>query len=280
MIARQSRLGIKGMAPGGTEEHELGWLGWAIPQDISRDGRKVLFEEEGDGGGPNYTVFLRETDGSPPVRIGEGVGQCISPDSRWVITQPAKGGPLSIVPTGAGQPRPVTHDNINYTNSTFMPDGKQLLSIGIEPGHGGRDYLIDLNTGTAKPITLEGITGTLLSPNGHRIAVIGPDGKPAVWNLEGTGLQPIPGADSSQLITGWTPDGSEVYVESTRQDSRAAKIYRLNPATGKLTYWKTFGAALPGIANVGNVLLSADGRAYAYVYSQTLSEAYIIRGLK
>lgn len=54
----------------------------------------------------------------------------------------------------------------------------------------------------------------------------------------------------------------------------------LESDTGKLTYWKTFGAALPGVANVSTVLLSADGRAYAYIYSQTLSEAYVIRGLK
>jgi Tol biopolymer transport system component len=75
-VTNHTRLGIRGMAPGGKEEHELGWFGWSELRDISRDGRKIVFEEEGDGGGPNYTVFLRDTDGSPPARIGEG-------DSRW-----------------------------------------------------------------------------------------------------------------------------------------------------------------------------------------------------
>ena len=42
--------------------------------------RKVLFEEEGDGGGADYTVFLGDTDGSPPVRIGTGLGLAISPE--------------------------------------------------------------------------------------------------------------------------------------------------------------------------------------------------------
>jgi len=45
------------------------------------------------------------TDGSPPVRIGEGTGEAISPDNKWVITKPAKGGALSVVPTGAGEAR-------------------------------------------------------------------------------------------------------------------------------------------------------------------------------
>ncbi len=49
-VANHQRLGIRGMAPGGKEEHELGWFGWSELRDISRDGRKILFEEEGDGG--------------------------------------------------------------------------------------------------------------------------------------------------------------------------------------------------------------------------------------
>ena len=137
------------MPPGGKDEVELGWFGWSLPRDISRDGKKVLFEEEAEGGGPNYTVFLRDTDGSPPVRIGEGTGEAISPDSKWVITKPAKGGALSVVPTGAGEARQLTHDNISYGNVRYMLDGKQLLASGIEAGHGVRDYLID--SATAMP---------------------------------------------------------------------------------------------------------------------------------
>src|SRR5262249_3415363 len=136
MITPQVRLGIRGTAPGENQERELGWLGWSIPRDFSRDGKKVLFEEEADGGGPNYTVFLRDTDGSPPVRIGEGGGEAISPDGKWVITRPAKGGVLSVVPTGAGEARPLTHDQVSYSRVRYLPDGKHLVASGIEAGHG------------------------------------------------------------------------------------------------------------------------------------------------
>ncbi|MGH9549275.1 MAG: hypothetical protein ACRD3W_07870, partial [Terriglobales bacterium] len=151
MVTHQSRLGIRALPPGGKEEVELGWFGWSLPRDISRDGKKVLFEEEAEGGGPNYTVFLRDTDGSPPVRIGDGTGEAISPDNKWVVTKPAKGGALSLVPTGAGEARQLTHDNISYGSVRYLPDGKQLLASGIEAGHGVRDYLIDLSSGIAKP---------------------------------------------------------------------------------------------------------------------------------
>jgi Tol biopolymer transport system component len=280
MISPQIRVSIRALPPGGKEEHELGWLGWSDASDVSRDGRRVLFEEEADGGGPNYTIFLRDTDGSPPVRIGEGLGLAISPDGKWVITKPAKGGPLSLVPTGAGETRQLTHDNISYNAVRYLLNGKQLLASGIEPGHGARNYLIDLSSGNVKPITPEGVSGTILSNDDRNVAVTGPDGKWAVWPMDGSGLRPIPDLDSRFYLTDWTPDGASVYAVSSQRRERAAKVYRVNAATGKMEFWKTFGEGLPAGATAGGPKFSSDGSAYAYAYEQILSVAYVVKGLK
>jgi eukaryotic-like serine/threonine-protein kinase len=284
MVINHIRIGIRGMGPGAKEERELGWFGWSELRDISRDGRKILFEEEGDGGGPNYTVFLRDTDGSPPVRIGEGYGAAISPDGKWVITEPAKGGFLNLVPTGAGQARPLTHDAVSYgyLGIQFLPDGKRLLASGIEAGHGGRDYLIDLSNGDSKAITPEGIVGVQVSPDGRSTAVRGPDGKWGIWPLEGGGIHPIPGLESNYFVIGWTPDGESVYVVPNRGGrGKTAKVSRVNVQTGKMESWKTFGEETgAGVTNVAPPQLSQDGTAYAYVYSRVLSEAYVVTGLK
>jgi eukaryotic-like serine/threonine-protein kinase len=281
MVRHQERIGIRGMAPGEKEERELGWFGWSIVRDISRDGHRIVFEEEGNGGGPNYTVFLRDTDGSPPSRIGEGQPKAISPDAKWVVTEPAKGGPLSLVPTGPGEARQLTHDAISYAGVRWLPDDKRLLASGIEPGHSARNYLIDLSTGDAKAITPEGIAGVHLSPDGLSTAVRGPDGKWGIWPLDGSGLRPIPGLDSSYYVTNWSPDGGSLDVASSRADQRIAKIYRVNIATGKMELWKTFGAeAGAGVTEVGPPSFSRDGGAYAYVYARILSEAYVVTGLK
>ena len=277
--ADQKRLDLRGVPPGGKQENELGWLGWSLMRDISRDGKKILFEEEADGGGPNYTVFLRGTDGSPPVRIGEGMGLAISPDQKWVITKPAKGGVLSVVPTGAGETRQLTHDKITYTAVAYLPDGKQLLASGIEPGHGARDYLIDIGTGEPKPLTPEGTSGAVLSPDGRSDAVQGPDGKWGVWPLDGSGLRLIPGLDSKYNVAGWLPGGS-VYVTAGQQTEPSLKVYRVNVATGEMDVWKTLGDVLPTGANAFSPLVSADGSAYAYGYGQILSQAYVVKGLK
>ncbi|HEX4485908.1 MAG TPA: hypothetical protein VH088_06555, partial [Terriglobales bacterium] len=203
-VAQHTRLGIKGVAPGSTQEKELGWFGWAELRDISRDGHKILFEEESDGGGPNYTVFLRDTDGSPPSRIGEGVALALSPDGKWALTTPAKGGPLFLVPTGAGEARQLTHDNITYNTARWFPDGKRIMASGIEHGHGPRSYILDMDSGESKPITPEGVAGARLSPDGTAIPVLGPDGKYAIWPIAGGEPRPVPGLDSTRIVIGWT----------------------------------------------------------------------------
>jgi hypothetical protein len=281
-VASHTRLGIKGMEPGGKEEHELGWFGWSELRDISRDGHKIVFEEEGDGGGPNYTVYLRDTDGSPPAKIGEGRALAISPDDKWVVAEPAKGGPLSLLPTGAGEARQLTHDAVSYDLARFFPDGKRLLAYGIEVGHGGRDYVIDLSSGDSKPATPEGIAGTQVSPDGKNVAVRGLEGKRGIWSLEGNNFRPIPGLESKYTIIGWTADGESVYVaDNKRPFAKGVQISRVNIETGKIEPWKTFGEQMSaGVSTVAAPHLSLDGTGYAYLYVRVLSEAYVVTGLR
>ncbi len=283
MIVHQQRVNMRGTPPSGKDERELGWLGWSEVRDISRDGTKVLFEEEAEGGGPNYTVFLRDTDGSPPVRIGDGIGGAISPDNKWLVTRPLKIGALSLVPAGAGESRQLTHDNVSYRNVRYFPDGKTLIAEGIEPAHGARDYQIDVSSGASKPITPEGVYGVALSPDAREVAVTGPDGKVGVWTLGGSVMRAIPGIDSTYGIVGWTSDGASLYIASrVRQtDISTLKVYRVNIATGKMDFWREFGINLPtGASGVSPPWLSSGSNAYAYEYSQLLSQAYVIKGLK
>jgi hypothetical protein len=279
VVRQQQRIGIRALPPGGKTERDLGWLGWSLLYDMTPDGKKILFTEEADGGGPNYTVFVRDTDGSPPVRISEGNGLAISPDGKWVVTHPANGSVLSIVPTGAGEARTLTHDKVTYSGARYLPDGKQLLAVGVEAGHGARDYLIDLSTGDSKPLTPEGTSGIGVSPDGRSIAVLDPEGKWGVWSLEAGGFRPIQGLDNKYFVADWARDGSSVYVMSSRPNDRADNVYLVNIRTGKMDLWKSL-ATLGQTGNAGSLQFSSDRTAYAYIYSQTLSEAYVARDLK
>jgi eukaryotic-like serine/threonine-protein kinase len=270
--------GIRALVSGTKQERELGWFNWSVLVDLSQDNRKVLFFDVGEAGGTNYTVLLRGTDGSPPATLGDGRAMAISPDGKWIVTQPARGGPMRLVPTGAGETRTFTHDSVNYNAAKFLPDGKQLLASGIEPGHGVRDYLVNLNSGDSKAITPDGVAGTHLSPDAKAIAVLTPDGKWGVWPLDGSGLHLIPGLGSDRYVIKWDPDGKSLYVTSSQLE-KAARIYQVNIISGKTDLWKTVGAD-GTFQYVASVVISADGTAYAYAYGDQTSRAYLISGLK
>ena len=100
-------LGIMGRAAGAPEEIDLAWFDWTLLNDLSDDGRLVLFSETGEGGGAGYSAFVRGLDGSPAVRIGEGVGFDFSPDGKSVLAllgSPTKR-EIVIYPTGPGETR-------------------------------------------------------------------------------------------------------------------------------------------------------------------------------
>jgi WD40 repeat protein len=269
--------GIRALAPGAKQERELSWFGGAYIGGLTADGRKLLSTDVGEGGGADYTIFLRDTDGSAPVTLGKGSGRALSADGNWIVTQPGTGGPLSLVPTGVGQARVLTHDAVNYDDMSFLPDGKQLLASGVEAGHGKRDYLISLAKGDSKPVTPEGTFGLEVSQDGKNAAVLGPDGKWSVWALDGSGARAIPGLDSKFDVINWSSDGKSLYVVPTEGDRRGS-VSKVDLATGKINPWRILGqdtgdrVALP--------FVTPDGSGYAYMHISAIGNAYLVTGLQ
>ena len=54
--------------------------------------------------GPTQPFYLRGTDGSPAVKLGEGDAQDLSPDGKWVLVRQADATKLALVPAGTGVP--------------------------------------------------------------------------------------------------------------------------------------------------------------------------------
>ncbi|MGH9317795.1 MAG: protein kinase domain-containing protein, partial [Thermoanaerobaculia bacterium] len=89
LLARDSvRARMVVLPRGETSERDLSWLDLSAVNDISADGRTVLFGEQGEGGGGTGVVYVRKTDGSPPVRLGEGYALALSPDKKWALAAP------------------------------------------------------------------------------------------------------------------------------------------------------------------------------------------------
>ena len=172
------RREIVGVVAGESRERNLTWLDWSFPDDLSDDGRTLLFDEQSRGR-QNYLCYLRKTDGSPAVLLAQSKGYALSPDGRWALTQSLDSNQLSLVPTGAGSPKVLAKTDLIYQWGFFFPDGKRLLLWANEPGHGTRFYVQEIDGGKSRPITPEGFGGPFggraISPDGRMVVAITPD---------------------------------------------------------------------------------------------------------
>jgi Tol biopolymer transport system component len=269
-----------GLAPGETKERDLTWLDWSNPYAISADGKKVLFSEQGEGGGPGYSVYLRKTDGSPAVRLGEGNAQDLSPDGEWALAifHPASDAQLALYPTGAGEPKLFSKEGLSVYNANFMPDGKQIALVAQEPGHQPRIYLRGIDGGKPRAISPEGYGSILVDPAGRWVAARGPDRKHVLIPISGGEPTPVPGMDSDDVRSQVSPDGRYFYVR--RQGELPARVFRLEIATGRRELWKTLVPTDPaGVSDLG-VLPTPSGEGYVYSYTRILSDLYVLDGLK
>jgi Tol biopolymer transport system component len=272
---------IYGGVEGQADERKLDWLDWSLLRTLSQDGKYVLFEEEGEGGGPEYTVYMRPTDGSPAVALGHGTAVTFSPDNRWALTATLKT-PAQFVlqPTGAGDARTVTHDQIDHLGARFLPDGKRVLFAGRESGHAARLYLLDLDSGATKPITPDGVTGAGgLAPDGKHV-VVKWKGSWVQWPVEGGDPISIAGLKSDDIPISWTGDGRQLYLIRP-DEARPRRVYLFDLATQKRTLWKSLGPQdWTGANNPYNVSISRDGKRYVYGLSRALADLYVVTGLK
>jgi WD40 repeat protein len=276
------RVGMVGMTAGGSKERDLSWLDWSAPKDLSLDGKKLLFTESGEAGGENYSTYLRGTDGSPAVRLGDGLSFALSPDQRWVLSGlPKPPVQFNLLPTGAGESRELTHDQINRIWARWFPDGKRLLFSADEPGKGVRLYVQDVSGSPPKAITNEGVNGSLIaiSPDGKQIALVGADQKPSVLTVDSGETRPIPGLDAGEAPIAWTNDGRSLFVY--RLGEVPATVKRLDLATGRKQLWKQLVPPdVSGVTDISSVLITPDGNNYVYEYGRTLSDLYLVNDLK
>ncbi len=283
LLAQEDAVSVIGaMPPHASHEVNLSWLDFSVVRDLSADGELMLFDETGEGGGTTGTIYLRKTDGSPPIRLGDGIAVALSPDKKWAITAPPQPeGQYMLVPTGAGQSRQLTHDSLTHLGGEWFPDGKRFLFAGTEPKHGMRFYVQDVNSDAAKAITAEGVNPTQfsLSHNGEFVAGLGSDQKMYLYPTAGGEPRPVPSVEIGERPVGWTSDDRSLFVY--RYAEMPARVFQLDLATGKRSLWKQI---LPpdaaGVDHIGGIILSADQKSYVYSYYPNLSNLYLVEGAK
>jgi len=284
------RRELMGLVGAESKERELSWLDYSYPADLSSDGKTLLFDEEGGGGaldysksgGFTYAVYFRKTDGSPAVLLGEGGSVSLSPDGKWAIAQ-TQGSPsqLRLLPTGAGEPRELTKDNINHSWARWFPDQKRILFSGNEPNKGVRLYVLDVASGKSQPITPEGVHGTAftISSDSQWVAGIGPDQSGYLYPVNGGDPKPLSGLNPGEQPITWSTDNRSLYIYQPGE--LPTRVYQLDLQSGKRTLWRQLMPSDPaGVENIGPILLTPDARTCVYGYHRMLADLYLVEGLK
>jgi len=272
------------------KQRELSWLDYTYPGELSVDGRTLLFDEEGGGGslaysksgGYTYGVYIRQTDGSPAVLLGEGSALALSPDGKWAITQtqvsPAQ---LRLLPTGAGQPKELTNDNINHNWAHWFSDGKRILFSGNEPNKGEKLYVFEIDSGKTQGISPEGVNGNsfVITPDSQAVAAIGPDQHTYLYPVSGGDAHLIPGVNPGEQPITWSSDGQFLYVYQPGE--LPAHVFRVDVHSGQRTLWKDLMPTDPaGVENIGPILLTPDAKTCVFGYHRNLADLYLVEGLK
>jgi DNA-binding winged helix-turn-helix (wHTH) protein len=277
------RMELRGRFGSDAAERDLSWLDLSVVSDLSADGRRIVFGESGDGGGPGYGVFLRPTDGAPPVRLGEGRAMTLSPDGRWVLTIPLFGPPRIVaLPTGAGEPRTLATGLTRQAWAGWFPDSRRIVFLAADPGQPLRAFVQDLDGGPARAVTPEvSVAPALAAPDGQRLLVrtAGPSGRWTFVPVDGGPAAPAAiGPKDKPLV--FTADGSGLFVLGPWR-SGPTVVERVDLATGARSPAREIMAEDgSGPAHLAALVLTPDGRSYAYSVHRMMSELYLVSGLR
>jgi len=265
-----------GLTPDSPRERDLSWLDWSIGRGLTPDGRWFLFDEQSEGGGPNYSIYVRKTDGSPAVRIGDNDTSSISDDGKWILaTTNATGGSMVLLPTGAGEARPIKTGELRNPVGVFLPDGHRVLLVDEH----FRAFVESLDGDTPRAITPAGVVNFgVFTADGKY--VLGQDAQKrwALYPVDGGQAVPLPKWPEGDDAVNHTTDNHSFF---TRSGELPVNIYRFDFLTGtRQLVHQLRPDDVTGMDSLSEVLITPDGKYYVYGGKRMMSTLFMVTGLK
>jgi Tol biopolymer transport system component len=269
-------------------ERDLSWFDYSTVADLSADGKTLLFYEWGEAVGAVPTIFIRGTDGSDAVPLGDGRPLALSPDAKWVaaVQGTDAAAQLVLLPAGTGDARRLPRGSIvEYLDwAVWSRDGRRIFFAGRESAEVRRTYVQDVDGGDPRPVTPEGFVGLAMSPDERTIAAVDRYGEFYMCAPDESGdPRPLAGYRDGDVPLQWTADGRRLYVREG--GNLALRIFLLDISTGRREFWKELVPRDPAVlldigTDPGQIRLAPDGKSYAYTYWTFEGALYVAQGLK
>jgi hypothetical protein len=175
-----------------------------------------------------------------------------------------------VLPVPEGQPRQIPVPGLADTRWARFAAGGRIVVAGAARGRARRVWRLDPD-GTLAPLTDEGVFGDCaVSPDGRIAALVAGDKLVLVDVVEGGPPRPAPGTFGGESVCGWHA-GGDVFL---RSESPPVRVRQLNLETGASTPVFDIDPPRLGRRGVGALVVSRNGKAYAYSYGQELSRLY------
>jgi hypothetical protein len=278
-------------------ELDLGVLDASRVTSLNGAGTDALIVDNrarGTGG----TLFLRPTDGSPPIQFGNGMPLALSPDGAWIAALGEgtalipRADRITLIPTGPGEARTIPlpiEVEFNYANRLgtnpwnikhpeFSDDGRRLLlPLGRDASGTQRAYVHDFVQGWTKPVTPEGVTGpVVLSPDGRFVASNENDGM-FVYAVDTGERREVPGGRDEGMLARWSSDEAFVYL--VEPQGAVATIVRRSLQSGEREIVREVRARDPAGVTRFDLWIARDGEAYAYTLDRLLTNLFLLDNL-
>ncbi len=118
-----------------------------------------------------------------------------------------------------------------------------------------------------------------VSPDGKLVFSVRGDNKAFLYPVDGGEPRAVEAYEAGQWPGGWSKDGRFLFLYST--EGMPIRVWRVDLGSGQRELWREVA---PADANRGEILnnfvVSEDGRSYAYSYSRSTSELYVVEGME
>jgi eukaryotic-like serine/threonine-protein kinase len=288
-VARDGRLLFAGetsprnidfYAAGETQPRDFSLFEQGTGNAISPDGRSVLITDQG-----NLTTWLRRVDRPEPVRLGEGEALDFSPDMGSVLSvvygPPSR---LSILPIGPGDAKTLPNpEGLTISAGSWLPDGEHVAFLGSLRNEALRGYVQNVTDGKMRAFTEPGVTAGRfwelpVSPDGSRVAIVGRDGRAAIYPIAGGTPVDIPTLVPGEFPLSWTADGRALFVAGPSNVPH--RVFTIDLSTGRRSPWKELRPSQVAGIRLSQVSVTPDGRSFVHMYSRLLSNLYVAEGMR